>query len=379
MKSNRWQNPRSSFRSRIVIAAGLVTIVLCIATATTGADQPSHTKAETAPQIDTPFDPDTMPSANKLLAENVFESTGWTAEISITAPEPDRSDEAALVGTLSGDDQGLAAALRLTGVTGAATRNLDLLITKQQATAWTTQIDDDDKATLVRLVKGIYLVGMLMDFPDQSKPRSEIITSYRLTNLGTTEENGKQLYVIEALPNAAESGSARMSSLQLERMLITISTGDSRPRQITAISRDGSRLTLSFRSITNDASGDPQPYASKPPKDSFVIDLSEPTVADDAIKNPVAYDAESIARGKSIYVADCVVCHSIDGTGRDSDVTDNAADLTNTEYWLSDGSETATFLAIRDGAGDEMPGYKDEYRDEKMIWDLVNYIRSLQK
>ena len=39
----------------------------------------------------------------------------------------------------------------------------------------------------------------------------------------------------------------------------------------------------------------------------------------------------------------------------------------------------ATFLAIRDGAGDEMPGYEDEYRDERMIWDLVNYIRSLQK
>ena len=71
--------------------------------------------------------------------------------------------------------------------------------------------------------------------------------------------------------------------------------------------------------------------------------------------------------------------HSVDGTGRDSDVTDNAADLTNTEFWLCDGSETATFLAVRDGAGDEMPGYKDDYRDEKMIWDLVNYMRSLQK
>ena len=73
------------------------------------------------------------------------------------------------------------------------------------------------------------------------------------------------------------------------------------------------------------------------------------------------------------------MCHSIDGTGRDSDVTDNASDLTDTAHWNSDGSDAATFLAIRDGAGDEMPPYKDEYRDEKSIWDLVNYIRSLQK
>ena len=376
MKSNRLHNCRGGDRIRIGIAAACGSIVIFLATVGTGADEPSEKETDTTPRIDTPFNRDTMLSAEELLAENVFGSTGWTAKISITATLPDAPNEASLVGTLLRDKNGLAATLQLTG---GAQRELNLLLTKERAIAWTTQSGEEDATSLVRLAKGIYLIGMLIDFPDESKPRSENISKYRLTNLGTTEDNGGRLYVIEGQPKEGEWGSARISSLKAERLRIKISASDSMPRQISAISSTGSSLTLSFRSIAINAPGDPQRYASEPPKDSFVIDLSGSPVADAAIKNPVAYNAESIARGKSIYIADCEVCHSVDGTGRDSDVTDNAADLTSAEFWLSDGSERATFLAIRDGAGDEMPGYKDDYRDEKMIWDLVNYIRSLQK
>ena len=114
--------------------------------------------------------------------------------------------------------------------------------------------------------------------------------------------------------------------------------------------------SVSVEPVGQDADADPQP-----------------------LKHPIAYTSASIARGKFLYRSTCVDCHSFDGTGRDSDVTDNATDLTDISEWVSDGSDVATFLAIRDGVGDEMPGFKDDFKDEKLLWHMVNYLRSLQK
>ncbi len=97
------------------------------------------------------------------------------------------------------------------------------------------------------------------------------------------------------------------------------------------------------------------------------------------LKNPARYDAASIARGKNLYRSSCVDCHSYDGTGRDSEVTANATDLTDLAQWATDGSDGATFLAIRDGVGDEMPGFKDDFKNEEMIWHIVNYLRTLHQ
>ena len=93
----------------------------------------------------------------------------------------------------------------------------------------------------------------------------------------------------------------------------------------------------------------------------------------------MATTSASIARGRILYRSTCVDCHSFDGTGRGSDVTDNATDLTDISEWVSDGSDVATFLAIRDGVGDEMPGFKDDFKDEKLLWHMVNYLRNLRK
>jgi hypothetical protein len=378
MKSNRLYNSLCADQTRMCIAAALGSIVVFVAIAGTDADEPSEKESERALRIHTPFDPDTMPSAEELLSKNALGSAYWTAKISINATSTDSPTESSLNGTLVRYSKGLSGRLRLIG---SPERQLNLLLTKTQSVAWTTQ--GEDKPMLERLAKGIYLLAMLIDFPDETKSRAETIGDYQLTNLGVRKETGKQSYVIEAKLKEGELGSPRISSLEAERILITVSPNDSRPLEVTSISAIGSHLSLSFQSIAIDAQED-APEAvhqsvSAPPKDSFVIDLSGGQPSSDALKNPVAYTAESIKRGQRLYIADCEVCHSVDGTGRDSDVTDNAADLTNTEFWLSDGSETAAFLAIRDGAGDEMPGYKDDYRDEKMIWDLVNYMRSLQE
>lgn len=376
MKSNRLYNSLWADRTRMCIAAVLISIVVFVTIAGTDADEPSEKGSEPALRVHTPFDRDTMPSAEELLSKNALGSAYWTAKISINATSTDSPTESSLDGELVRYSKGLSGKFRLIG---SAERQLNLLLTNTQSVAWTTQGEDKEKPVLERLAKGIYLLAMLIDFPDETKSRAETVGDYQLTNLGVRKEAGKRLYVIEAKLKEGESGSSRISSLEAERILITVSANDSRPLEVTSISGVGSHLSLSFQSIAIDAPEAGQQSATEPPKDSFVIDLSENQPSSDALKNPVAYTAESIKRGQRLYIADCEVCHSVDGTGRDSDVTDNAADLTDTEFWLSDGSETATFLAIRDGAGDEMPGYKDDYRDEKMIWDLVNYMRSLQE
>ena len=35
------------------------------------------------------------------------------------------------------------------------------------------------------------------------------------------------------------------------------------------------------------------------------------------------------------------------------------------------------FRSIRDGAGDAMPPFDEKFENEKDIWDMVNFIRSL--
>jgi mono/diheme cytochrome c family protein len=262
---------------------------------------------------------------------------------------------------------------------GDVDRQLHLLVTKERAVAWTVQAEDKDEGLLRRLVEGIYLIETLNRFPDQRQAESISVDDLQVANLGVSKESGNRMYVIEAKQNEGESRSARLSGLDSERILIKFSVEDLMPKRVSAIAANGSHLDLTFESIKTDVGDDLSQPIAEPPKDSLVIELSGSSKAGAGLKNPVPYTAESIRRGKLLYIADCEVCHSVDGTGRDSDVTDNAADLTSTEFWLSDGSEAATFLAIRDGAGDEMPGYKDDYRDETMIWDLVNYIRSLQK
>ncbi len=376
MKSNLSHKSLGLHRVRMNVAAILGSILIFAANVGLEADEPSRQEPDPTPRVDLPFDSDAMPPADKLLGKSILASPYWTAKISVSATSTDASIACSLLGELFRNGQHFAAKLRLTG---DADREVNLLLSQERSVAWTTSSLDQEEVVLKRLAKAIYLFGALNEVPGQSELEANSITNYQLTNLGIANHNSDRLYVIEAKPKDGESNLVETSPLDPKLVLITISVSDSRPHQISATASDGSRLDLKFQSIEANAPADSPQYANEPPKDSFVIDLSEQPATGDALKNPVPYTADSIKRGKRIYVADCVVCHSVDGTGRDSDVTDNAADLTDTEFWLSDGSESATFLAIRDGAGDEMPGYKDDYRDEKMIWDLVNYIRSLQE
>jgi mono/diheme cytochrome c family protein len=94
------------------------------------------------------------------------------------------------------------------------------------------------------------------------------------------------------------------------------------------------------------------------------------------LKSPVAFSKDSIARGRTLFIRDCKECHGADGKSQ-VDVVANATDLTEPKLWTSGTSEGEVFRSIRDGAGDAMPPFKAKIENEKDIWHLVNFIRSL--
>ena len=94
------------------------------------------------------------------------------------------------------------------------------------------------------------------------------------------------------------------------------------------------------------------------------------------LKSPVQFSTSSIVRGRTLFLRDCKECHGADGKSQ-VDVVANATDLTEPKYWTSGTTEGEVFRSIRDGAGDAMPPFKEKIEDEKDIWHMVNFIRSL--
>jgi cbb3-type cytochrome c oxidase subunit III len=95
------------------------------------------------------------------------------------------------------------------------------------------------------------------------------------------------------------------------------------------------------------------------------------------IKNPVPSDAASIEEGRKIYARNCASCHGPGGKGDGSMALGGStpADLTD-DKWDHGSTDGEIFVVIRDGVSADMEGYKDKL-DEKQIWQVINYIRSL--
>jgi len=91
--------------------------------------------------------------------------------------------------------------------------------------------------------------------------------------------------------------------------------------------------------------------------------------------NPVPYSPASIARGKSHFLQNCQSCHDEDGRARSAAVA-IAADLTEPARWKFGTSDAQVFSTIKKGAGDNMPPFGADLKDEQ-IWDIVNFIRSI--
>lgn len=93
------------------------------------------------------------------------------------------------------------------------------------------------------------------------------------------------------------------------------------------------------------------------------------------LKNPVVYNRKSIVQGRNVYDRNCKVCHGADGQALEN-IDFEAADLTAPETWLYGTADGEIFVAIKEGAGDDMPPFKDDLKDGQM-WSLVNFIRSI--
>ena len=98
------------------------------------------------------------------------------------------------------------------------------------------------------------------------------------------------------------------------------------------------------------------------------------------MKNPVGVSAASIAAGKALYTKSCQVCHNADakGDGPMAPKDTHPSDLTDAK-WDRGATDGEIFAVIRDGAGPkfDMKGYKSKMTETE-IWNVVNYIRSVQ-
>jgi len=95
------------------------------------------------------------------------------------------------------------------------------------------------------------------------------------------------------------------------------------------------------------------------------------------MKNPVPSDAESIEAGKKSYQRFCASCHGPKGKGDGGLALSGGtpSDLTD-ETWDYGSTDGEIFVVIRDGVSSDMLAYKEKL-NEKQIWQVINYIRSL--
>jgi mono/diheme cytochrome c family protein len=104
-----------------------------------------------------------------------------------------------------------------------------------------------------------------------------------------------------------------------------------------------------------------------------------PTAA--KMKNPVAADAASIARGKKIYDMKCANCHKPDGSGAEGGPGESGPPPSNlVAAKLEHGQTDGEIFAITKGGvlpDLYMPMFEGVIKDND-IWDVVNYVQSLR-
>jgi len=99
-----------------------------------------------------------------------------------------------------------------------------------------------------------------------------------------------------------------------------------------------------------------------------------------APNNPVPADDASIARGAELFHINCTACHGVDGKGTGPIsaflVNKKPADLTGPV--VSSLSDGAIFMVISNGTPGGMPALNENLLVRER-WDVVNYVRTLQK
>ena len=104
----------------------------------------------------------------------------------------------------------------------------------------------------------------------------------------------------------------------------------------------------------------------------------------DKTKNPTTATAESIAKGKELYMekmkGNCVFCHGETGAGNEANfpkLRRKPADLTNKEH-MAEMTDGEVYWKITKGITGIMPA-GDRRMNEEERWHVVNYVRTLGK
>lgn len=99
------------------------------------------------------------------------------------------------------------------------------------------------------------------------------------------------------------------------------------------------------------------------------------------LKDPSIKDEESLNRGANLYTTNCASCHGVDGQGNGpAGAALDPAPPALTESITSVGDDYL-FWRISEGGGPfntSMPPWKSAL-DEQSRWDLIHYLRSLEK
>jgi len=104
----------------------------------------------------------------------------------------------------------------------------------------------------------------------------------------------------------------------------------------------------------------------------------------DKTKNPTTANAESIEKGKALYMerskGNCVFCHGETGAGNEANMPRlrrKPADLTNKEH-MAEATDGELFWKISKGIQGIMPAGEKRMTEEER-WHVVNYVRTLSK
>jgi len=105
-----------------------------------------------------------------------------------------------------------------------------------------------------------------------------------------------------------------------------------------------------------------------------VYDSAADPDSDEVLKNPVKRTRKSLARGKKLFIKNCVSCHGLKGHGdgpKSKGLDPKVANLRKIES----PNESRIFKQISSGPAD-MPNWSPKLK-KKQIWELTNYIMSI--
>lgn len=100
------------------------------------------------------------------------------------------------------------------------------------------------------------------------------------------------------------------------------------------------------------------------------------------VRKTIAYSSDSVERGKKIYTQSCQICHGADGSGpeeRRYNVLKKPRNLAEPFNYRYGASDQAIYRSIYFGIPrSPMGGYEKTFSSSD-IWDIVNFIRSIEK